>query len=90
MTFPLGCFCNLKGCLVLWYGLVLVKKVALVGKLSTLLLIEFPASITFNSLSRHFCRSDKDKFDDPCSLAMFFRISSGIFFKITGTSKSTI
>ena len=51
-------------------------------------LFEFPASITFNSLSRHFCRSDKDQFDDPCSLVMFFRISSGIFFKITGTSNA--
>ena len=46
----------------LWYGLLLVKKVAVVDKLSALLLIEFPASITFNSLSRHFCRSDKDQF----------------------------
>ena len=69
---------------VAWY--ILEKKVAVIGKFSALLMMELPASTTFNSLSRHFRRSDKDQFDDTCSLAMFFLISSGIFFKITGTS----
>ena len=78
------------GFMVCWLGLWLGigKESRCVGKFSALLMIELPASITFNSLRRHFHRSDKDQFDDPCSLAMFFLTTSGIFVKIKGTSNA--